>query len=83
MGDSADRVWHQLDRERSKQMGPAEKVSGVSVGDGALSPVGAPPGIGKGGIHLVQPGPEKKRQDSPPWPSTAATELPVQLSLFG
>ena len=64
-------------------MGPSAKVSGESVDDGALSPVGAPSGGGKGGIHLVQAGPEKKHQDSPPWPSTTATELPVQLSLFG
>jgi hypothetical protein len=52
-------------------------------GDGVLAPVGVPTPGGERGIHLVEPVQEKKRQDSPPWPSTAATELPVQLSLFG
>jgi hypothetical protein len=35
------------------------------------------------GIHFVPSVQEKKRLDSPPWRSTATTEQPVQLSLFG
>jgi hypothetical protein len=51
--------------------------------DSVLAPVGVPAPSGERGNHLVEPVPGKKRQDAPPWPATATTELPVQLSLFG
>jgi hypothetical protein len=83
VGESADKVWRQLDRERAKQVGSGALMSGDLAGDGTLAPVGAPALTSKGSIHLVDTGAEKKRQDTPPWPSTSATERPVQLSLFG
>jgi hypothetical protein len=82
VGESADQIWRQLDRERVKHVGPAAQVSGETVDHGAL-----PPGLvsesSDPGIHLVPSNRGKKRPDSPPWPSGASTELPVQLSLFG
>jgi hypothetical protein len=75
-------VWRQLDRERAKHVGPVASGGGEATDDGTL-PAALAPESGEAGIHLVPSSREKKRQDSPPWPSTAATELPVQLSLFG
>jgi hypothetical protein len=82
VGESADRVWRQLDRERAKHVGPAASGGGETTDDGAL-PSGLAPESGEAGFHLVPSSREKKRPDSPPWPSGAATESPVQLSLFG
>jgi hypothetical protein len=83
VGESADKVWRQLDRERAKQVGSGALMSEDFAGDGTLAPVGAPALTRKRSIQLVDTGAEKKRQDTPPWPSTSATERPVQLSLFG
>ena len=83
VGESADQVWRQLDRERSKQLGPAAEVIGGRLDGEVVSPGGPPVLACKPGIQLIPPAGEKKRPDSPPWPSTATTEFPVQLSLFG
>ncbi|HEY2471661.1 MAG TPA: hypothetical protein VGI45_27990 [Terracidiphilus sp.] len=83
VGESADQIWRQLDRERAKHVGPAAQVSGGDLDDGVLAPVGAPALAGKRGIHLLEPVPEEKREDAPPWPATATREQPIQLSLFG
>ena len=77
VGESADQVWRQLDRERSKQMGPAQQEIGKDADDGAQTL------DAEGGIHLVPPVREKKRPDAPPWPATATSDQPIQLSLFG
>ena len=77
VGESADQVWRQLDRERSKQMGPAPQEIGTSADVGALTL------DGERGIHLVPTVKEKKRPDAPPWPATATSDQPIQLSLFG
>jgi len=82
VGDSADQIWRQLDRERTKQMGPGvPEIEGAESND-PLSPIG----LGcdsETGIHLVHAAPAKKRKDAPPWPSTTETDGPIQLSLFG
>jgi hypothetical protein len=83
VGESADQVWRRLDRERAKHLGPAASVNGETSDDGALSLALAPEGAYEPDIHSVPGGQEKRRPDSPPWPATATTEQPVQLSLFG
>jgi hypothetical protein len=83
VGESADQVWRQLDRERSKQMGPAPQENGKGADDGALIPIDAPELGGEDGVHLRPPVREKKRLDAPPWPATATGDQPIQLSLFG
>jgi hypothetical protein len=82
VGESADQIWRQLDRERAKHVGPATQVGGKTVDDGTLAPALAPEDSERG-IHVVPSGREIKRSDSPPWPATATREQPVQLSLFG
>jgi len=81
VGESADQVWRQLDRERSKQMGPTVQVTEAE--GSADSPPELLEPAGQPAIHLVPSTPRKSRKDSPPWPSTATTEAPIQLSLFG
>lgn len=83
VGDSADQVWRQLDRERSKQLGPVQPASGETANEVASSSAPAPEDSRERGIDMVRSVREKKRPDSPPWPVTAKTEPPVQLSLFG
>jgi hypothetical protein len=82
VGESADQVWRQLDRERSKQMGPVPQGNGKGADDGALISIDAAELDGECSIHLVPPVREK-RPDAPPWPATATGDQPVQLSLFG
>jgi hypothetical protein len=80
VGDSADQVWRQLDRERARQM---RSVGEGIIGDDALlSPSVAPAASNEPGIHLLPTVPEKRRPDAPPWTVTATGEQPVQLSLF-
>lgn len=67
-------------RERAKQMGSVAAAGGETAHDRMLPPVPTPEANPELGI---QPTWGKKRPDSPPWPSTAVTEQPVQLSLFG
>jgi hypothetical protein len=82
VGESADQVWRQLDRERSKQLGPVPPEIETGADVGALIPDA--PELGREpGIHLVPPLREKKRPDAPPWPATATSDQPIQLSLFG
>ena len=81
VGESADQVWRQLDRERSKQMGASVRVieeAATADSQPEILEEVCPPGI-----HLVPSAPKKSRKDAPPWPSTSTTEAPVQLSLFG
>jgi len=82
VGESADQIWRQLDRERAKHVGPAAQDSGETADHGMLPP-SLPPESNVPGIHLVPPSREKQRPDSPPWRSTVTTEQPVQLNLFG
>jgi hypothetical protein len=77
VGESADQVWRQLDRERSKQIGPVPQQAAKGAEDGA------PILDGERSIHLVPPVREKKRPDAPSWPATATGDQPIQLSLFG
>jgi hypothetical protein len=82
VGDSADQIWRQLDRERTKQMGPGvPEIEGAESND-SLSPIRLG-SDSKTDIHLVHSAPAKKRKDAPPWPSTTETDGPIQLSLFG
>ena len=81
VGESADQVWRQLDRERSKQMGPA--LDAIEMAGDADSQPELLQEVGPEGIHLVPSASRKSRKDAPPWPKTATTELPIQLSLFG
>ncbi|HKR26863.1 MAG TPA: hypothetical protein VJT08_09305 [Terriglobales bacterium] len=83
VGESADQVWRQLDRERSKQMGPAPQQIGKDAEDGTPILIDAPELGGEHGIQLVPPAREKKRPDAPPWPATTTGDQPIQLSLFG
>jgi SNF2 family DNA or RNA helicase len=81
VGESADQVWRQLDRERSKQTGPAlQLVESAGNADSQPEILQEP---GPAGIHPVPSAPRKSRKDAPPWPATATTEAPIQLSLFG
>jgi hypothetical protein len=82
VGESADQIWRQLDRERAKHVGPATQDSGETADHGTLPPALSPES-NVPGIHLVASTREKQRPDSPPWRSTATTKQPVQLSLFG
>jgi hypothetical protein len=77
VGESADQVWRQLDRERSKQIGPVPQQAARGAEDGA------PILDGERSVHLVPPVREKKRPDAPSWPATATGDQPIQLSLFG
>jgi hypothetical protein len=81
VGESADQIWRQLDRERSKQLGPTvQTTEGENSADSGSELLGQ---TDPQGIHLVPSAPRKSRTDSPPWPTTTTTEAPVQLSLFG
>jgi hypothetical protein len=81
VGESADQVWRQLDRERSKQMGPTVQITeGENSADPRSELLGQ---TDPQGIHLIPSATRKSRKDSPPWPTTATTGAPVQLSLFG
>lgn len=82
VGDSADQIWRQLDRERTKQMGPGVPAIEGAESNDPLSPIGLGSDI-ETGIHLVHSAPAKNRKDAPPWPSTTETDGPIQLSLFG
>ena len=82
VGESADQVWRQLDRERSKQMGSVPQEVGQGADDGVLIPIDASELESEHSIYLVPPVREKKRPDAPPWPSTGTSDQPIQLSLF-
>jgi hypothetical protein len=82
VGESADQIWRQLDRERSAQVGPAMPVSDAIEIPDPSSAVQLESGS-ETGIHLVHSAPRKGQKGAPPWPSTTTTEMPIQLSLFG
>ncbi len=84
VGESADAIWRQLDRERSKHTAPVLTGSDAAGNiEPALDPVVQVEPAFETSIHLVHPVTRKKQKDAPPWPSTTATEGPIQLSLFG
>jgi SNF2 family DNA or RNA helicase len=83
VGESADQVWRQLDRERAQQMGPVGLIGGETADDGTLSPALAPAKSREQGNHSAPTVQERRPPDSPSWPVTATPEEPVQLSLFG
>jgi hypothetical protein len=85
VGESADKVWRELDRERGQLLpqppavrvegdgNPAFDLSGTEPTDSPAEPAG---------IHLVgPPAGVGIRKNPSPWPT--ATEPAVQLSLFG
>jgi len=82
VGESADQIWRQLDRERTKHVAPAGAVEKDDSND-LPAPLSQSEHLFQPGIHLAHSAPEYKRKDAPPWPITATAEEPVQLSLFG
>ena len=85
VGESADKVWRELDRERGQLLpqppavraeeddNPVFNLSGTELAD---------PPAEQAGIHLVEPPAGVRIRKNPsPWPT--ATEPAVQLSLFG
>jgi hypothetical protein len=85
VGESADKVWRELDRERGQLLpqppavraeeddNPVFNLSGTELAD---------PPAEQAGIHLVEPpAGVRVRKNPSPWPT--ATEPAVQLSLFG
>ncbi|MGA2170719.1 MAG: helicase-related protein [Terracidiphilus sp.] len=85
VGESADRVWRELDRERGQLLPQplAERVE--QDDDPALDLSGADPTDSpaeEDDIHLVEPPAGVRIRENPsPWPT--AREPAVQLSLFG
>jgi hypothetical protein len=79
VGESADAVWRQLDRERAKHIGPAATVDKGREQNEAQE---GSPQLSPGGIHLAPPGAPNKRKQSLLWPTATTTEAIVQLSLF-
>jgi len=84
VGESADAVWRQLERERPKYVEPSLAASDDEQSTfPALRSEDHAETATQPGIHMVPTAAKKKRSGAPPWPNTGATELPVQLSLFG
>jgi hypothetical protein len=85
VGESADKVWRELDRERG-QLLPQPPAVRVEEDDNPVFDLsGAEPADSpaeQAGIHLVEPPAGVRIRKNPsPWPT--ATEPAVQLSLFG
>jgi len=83
VGESADQIWRQLDRERPKG---TVAVSTANDSSHDIEPASEPvvqaePALGAS-IHLVHSGSRKKRKNAPPWPTTTS-DGSIQLSLFG
>ena len=78
VGESADQIWRQLDRERSKHTGAIPTVE-----DGSQNIEPAPEPAFDASIHLVPSAPRKTRKNAAPWPTSTTAEAPKQLSLFG
>ena len=85
VGESADKVWRELDRERG-QLLPQPPAVRAKEDDNPVfnlsgtEPVDSP--AEQAGIHLVGPPASVRIRKNPsPWPT--ATEPAVQLSLFG
>ena len=85
VGESADKVWRELDRERG-QLLPQPPAVRVEEDDNRVFDLsGAEPADSpteQAGIHLVEPPAGARIRKNPsPWPTN--TEPAVQLSLFG
>jgi hypothetical protein len=79
VGESADRVWRQLEKERGQfvpQPPPPIQQEGESLLD-LPDFVVANPSSNHDGIHLLEP--VRTEIKGTPWPAA----VPVQLSLFG
>jgi hypothetical protein len=85
VGESADAIWRDLDREREKVLPQPAAASVEEEPRPSLDlPIADAPDLLPlaAGIHLVDPPPTaKKRTKQSLWPT--ATEPAVQLSLFG
>jgi hypothetical protein len=84
VGESADQIWRQLDRERSKYISaaPTAEDRSQNIEPASDSVVQAELAV-EPSIHLVHSGSKKKRTNAPPWPTTTTTDGSIQLSLFG
>jgi hypothetical protein len=85
VGERADEIWRQLDRERNKHMdqvldqaGSPEAADEVDRNCGNEANTQAP-----SSIHAVSARKYGKSENPPPWPTTRPAERPLQLSLFG
>src|SRR6266568_8309883 len=74
VGDSANRIWHQRDRERAKQLRPATATSEAAESTDPSSAVQLESGR-EVGIHVVHSAPRKGQKGDPPWPTAAGTFL--------
>jgi hypothetical protein len=85
VGERADEIWRQLDRERNKHIEPVLDQAGSPEAahevdrnrQNEVDPQ-AP-----SGIHAVPASGYGKSEKTPPWPPTRPAEGPQQLSLFG
>ena len=85
VGESADNVWRELDRERG-QLVPQPPVVKVEEDDNPVFDLSASESTSlsseRAGIHLVEPTVGTRVHKKPsPW--STGTEPAVQLSLFG
>jgi len=85
VGESADRVWRELDRERG-QLLPQPPAVKVEEDDNPVFDLSASESTSlpaeRAGIHLVEPTVGTRVHKKPsPW--STGTEPAVQLSLFG
>jgi hypothetical protein len=84
VGERADEIWRQLDRERNKHM---ERV--LDQGDSPEASDELDRNRGnvinpQSPCHYAVPGSESdKSRNTPPWPTKRTAEGPLQLSLFG
>jgi hypothetical protein len=74
VGESADAIWQQLDRERSKHTAtvPTAEDGRQNIEPASELVVQAEPAF-EASIHLVHSGSRKKRKNAPPWPTTTTT----------
>jgi hypothetical protein len=86
VGESADAVWRDLDRERDKAQprhttmigtGPEEDSASLLEPPAICASQPAPPTFG---LDLTKSPSEKRRKNATLWPT--ATEVNMQLSLF-
>ena len=83
-GESADAVWRQLDRERSKHTAtvPTAEDGPQNIEPARELVAHAEPSF-EATIHLAHSGSRRRRKNATPWPTNTTTEGSIQLSLFG
>jgi hypothetical protein len=85
VGERADEIWRQLDRERNKHMDQVvDQADGPEAADEVDRKCGNEANMqAPSSIHAVSAREHGKSENPPPWPTTRPAERPLQLSLFG